>query len=320
MEVSVCIVNWNTRELLRNCLRSIEIHTRGVQHEVVVVDNASTDGSCEIVREQFPWVKLVASADNLGFARGCNLAVTSSVGEYVLYLNPDTELVTNAIEGMHRYLRSRPECGAVGCRLLNTDGSIQFTCASAFPSPRNELTSMLLLDRAFPRSAALSSRELNHWSHKDSRDIECLSGACMMMPRLLVDRLGGFDESLFMYGEDLDLCFRVRQQGLALHYLADESIYHHEGAASRTKGRSFAPLRQRQANYYFLQKNFGISRAVGYRAAVFVGSVARLLAGAVIGPLALLKRRRAGSDLEAFLAKYGDLLLWSHGIKGMPSR
>lgn len=318
MDVSVCIVNWNTRELLVRCLQSIRERTSGLSVEVIVVDNASTDGSGSVVGAQFPEVKLIRSADNLGFARGCNLGESVARGAFVLYLNPDTELQTNAILGMWRYLRSHPQCGAVGCRLLNTDGSIQLTCASAFPTPRNELSSLLFLDRIFPRSKVCSSRELGYWDHAESRDVECLSGACMMLPRSLAQRLAGFDETLFMYGEDLDLCCRIRRKQFHLHYLATEVISHHEGAASRKKGRSFAPLFQRAANYYFLQKNFGPTTAMCYRCAVSVGSGTRIAAGFLALPWWVAKRGAARGQLRLFLAKHADLFLWSIGAKGVP--
>jgi GT2 family glycosyltransferase len=316
MDVSVCIVNWNTRELLRHCLQSIRDRTRGLEVEVVVVDNASVDDSAEMVRVDFPEVKLVMSMENLGFARGSNLAAASATGDYLLYLNPDTALVTNAIFGMWTFLLNHPRHGAVGCRLLNTDGSVQLTCASSYPTTRNELSSLLFLDRAFPKSRLCSSRELNYWDHADSRDVDCLSGACMMLPR----RLAGFDESLFMYGEDLDLCCRIRRKGLGLHYLAGEVIYHHEGAASRNKGRSFAPLFQRAANYYFLRKNFGRAAAIGYRGAVSIGSTARIVAATLLAPVWVLRRGARPQDLVNFIARHSDLLLWSIGLKRMPSR
>jgi GT2 family glycosyltransferase len=265
-------------------------------------------------------VKLVTPKANLGFARGSNLAAKHAEGEYILYLNPDTELVTNALRGMWQYLEQHAGCGAVGCQLLNTDGSIQWTCASAFPSPRNELSSLLFLDRMFPRSRLCSSRELNYWDHEDSRDVECLSGACMLLRRREVEALGGFDESLFMYGEDIDLCCRVRRRGLALHYLASEIIYHHEGAASKKKGRSFAPLFQRAANYYFLRKNFGRVRAVAYRSAVLLGTAVRLVAAAVAWPVWRLRRGPGSREISNFFGKHTDLFLWSLGLRGMPLR
>lgn len=320
MDVSVCIVNWNTRELLRRCLQSVRERTADLRVEVIVVDNASTDGSADMVLQEFPLVKLVASAENLGFARGSNLAAAAARGHYVLYLNPDTELVTNAIFGMWTFLIHHRGHGAVGCRLLNSDGSVQLTCASGFPTLRNELSSLLFLDRLFPTSKVCSSRELNYWDHADSRNVECLSGACMMLPRSLVERLTGFDERFFMYGEDLDLCCRVRRAGLELRYLASEVIYHHEGAASRKKSRSFAPLFQRAANYDLLQMHFGWAAAWGYRGAVSIGSAVRLAAAFVLAPWWVLRRGARRQQLLNFFAKHADLLLWSIGLKDMPTR
>ena len=318
VDVSVCIVNWNTRDLLHQCLSSLERRTKGVRMEVIVVDNASSDDSVEMMRAGFPWVRVVASRVNHGFARGSNLAATLARGEYVLFLNPDTELVTDALTGMWNFLRAHPGHGAVGCRLLNTDGSRQTPCASERPTMRHELSSLLFLDRLFPRSRFFAARELNWWDHADTRDVDCLSGACMMLPRPLVERLGGFDGRVFMYGEDLDLCCRVRQQGLKVGYLAEETIYHHEGAASRKRGRSFAPLRQRGANYYFLRKNLGAGAAVGYRAAVAVGAFARLCGAMLAAPVWTLRREEGLADWSEFVRRHGELVLWSVGLKEIP--
>ena len=319
VDVSVCIVNWNTRDLLHNCLASIERHTHGGPRvEVIVVDNASSDDSVEMMRTGFPDVRVVASRQNLGFARGSNLAASMATGDYVLYLNPDTELVTDAITGLWNFLRAHPGHGAVGCRLLNSDGSVQTTCASEMPTMRNELSTMLFLDRVFPRSRFFAGRELDWWDHADTRDVDCLSGACMMLPRRLVECLGGFDNRTFMYGEDLDLCCRVRQQGLKVGYVAEEAIYHHEGAASRKRGRSFAFLRQRGANYYFLRKNIGAGAAVGYRTAVAVGAFARLCGAVVAAPLWATRRAESLPSWTEFVQRHGELVLWSLGLKEVP--
>ncbi len=320
MDVSICIVNWNNATLLRRCLLSIEQRTASVRHEVIVVDSASADDSVAMLAQEFPKVRLIVSPDNLGFARGSNLAAAAALGHCVLYLDPETELVTNALTGMCHYLAGHPECGAVGCRLLNSDGTIQLTCAAAFPDARSELATLLMLNRLFPHSPLFASRELNHWDHADSRDVECLSGACMMLRRALARRLAGFDESLFNYGEDLDLCRRIQREGLRLHYLASETIYHHEGSASRQRVNSLAPLFQRAANYYFLQKNFGAAQAWSYRGAVSVGSVLSLVAGLVASPFWMLGNGPRGRALWQFIARQANLFLWSVGLRGMPSR
>jgi GT2 family glycosyltransferase len=317
-DVSVCIVNWNTRDLLYNCLSSIARHTHGARVEVIVVDNASSDGSVEMMRAGFPEVRVVASRVNHGFARGSNLAASLATGDYVLFLNPDTELDTDAITGLWEFLRANPGHGVVGCRLLNSDGSVQTTCAGEMPTMRNELSSLLFLDRLFPRSHWFAARELEWWDHADSRDVDCLSGACMMLPRPLVERLGGFDGRVFMYGEDLDLCCRVRQQGLKVGYLADETIFHHEGAASRKRGRNFAALRQRGANYFFLRKNLGAGAAIGYRAAVAVGAFARLCGALLAAPFWALRRGEGFGSWTEFVRRHGELVLWSLGLKEIP--
>jgi GT2 family glycosyltransferase len=320
MDVSVCIVNWNTRELLRSCLQSIAAHTEGIAYEIIVVDNASSDDSADMVVREFPGVRLIASKDNLGFARGSNLAASIATGDCILYLNPDTALATNALRGMWQTLTTQAQCGAVSCRLLNSDGSVQLTCASDIPSPRNELSSMLFLDRAFPGSTLLSARELAYWDHLDSRDVPCLSGACLMARRGTLEQLGGFDENLFIYGEDVDLCCRIAALGFTLRYMADEVVFHHEGAASRKKGPDYAPLRQRAANCYVLAKHFGAPHALAYRCAVSLGSATRVCASLLLGPLLLLFGRVGLEQAKRFLQRHVGLLLWSIGLLRAPAR
>lgn len=317
MDVSVCIVNWNTCDLLYNCLDSIKKITQDLNYEIIVVDNNSADGSVQMVSANFLEYRLITSKKNLGFAKGSNLAAKEALGKYILYLNPDTELVTNALFGMYAFLEEHVEYGAVGCKLLNSDSSIQYTCASTFPSPKNELSSLLFLDRLFPKSKFFSARELNHWNHEDSRRVDCLSGACIMLPKVLVEHLGGFDENFFMYGEDLDLCYRLRKEGQQLYYLATETIFHYEGAGSKKKGKNFAPLLQRKANYYFIQKNFSLGRAINYRCAVAIGSMTRIIGALILSPLLLLRKPSEKEKLIHFFGKHTDLFLWSIGLRNI---
>jgi GT2 family glycosyltransferase len=321
MLLSVCIVNWNTREMLGRCIRSLYARTgKDFPFEVVVVDNASIDGSAAMIRRTFPSCTLLASDQNQGFARGCNAAARLARGKYVLFLNPDTELASDALAAMVACLEQDATIGAVGCRLVNSDGSIQFTCAGTFPSARNELNSLLCLDRLFPRSRLLGSRELNYWDHMTSADVDCLSGACMMLRRDLVERLGGFDEHLFMYGEDLDLCRRIQLLGYRLRYLASEIIVHHEGAGSRKRGSHFAWILQRQSNYYFLKKHAGSLPATAYRAAVSVGSAFRLCVAAALMPLLSMTPARHRIGVRDFFSRHVALLLWSLHLDKMRSR
>ncbi len=309
MDVSICIVSWNTRDILRDCLQSIVDKTHSIQYEVIVVDNASSDESADMVRNIFPDCKLIESGENLGFARGNNLAVEQAIGKYILYLNPDTTLITNAIDGMYRFLEGHDAYGAVGCKLVFPDGRIQYTCAAAFPMPFNTLSALLLLNRVFPRSPLFAGRELDYWNHEDSRDIECLSGACIMARKSIIDKIGGFDDNIFMYSEDLDLCLQILKRGWKIFYLADETIIHHEGVSTKVvKKRNFAPLRQKAANYYFFEKNFGTFKAMQFRASVFLGSLFRITVMTLAFPILFFKNKE---QYKATISKHFYILLWS---------
>lgn len=306
-DVSICIVSWNCRDLLLKCLQSLADKTSRVRYEIIVVDNGSIDNTPASIRELHPECKVIEQTDNLGFGRANNVAVRQASGDYVLFLNPDTELITNAVAGMFDFLETAPVFGAVGCRLTNPDGSIQYPCASTFPTPLNELCDLLFLNRLLRRSRVFSSRELDYWDHQDSRPVDCLSGACMMVRKSLLDELGAFDEQLFMYCEDVDLCYRMRKAGYRSYYLSSETIRHYDGASTEKRSeRHFAPLQQRRSIYYFLRKHFGLSTALAYKAVVGVGALSRIFL------LALLSvSRRERKKLTAALDRYSRLLFWS---------
>lgn len=316
MDVSVVIVNWRSRELLRACLRSVFARTIGPSFEVVVADNASFDGAGEMLRRHFPRVRFRQLRRNLGFSGANNLAARGARGRYLLFLNPDTELLSNAVGGMARFLDQHSDYQAVGCRLLGSDGGIQYTCARAFPTPVRQFCSLALLEKLFARRAAFAGIELRHWDHLDSREIECLSGACMMVRREAFESLGGFDEQLFMYGEDVDLCYRIRRRGGRIHYLADERVVHYGGGSSQADPRrSYLPaLMQRESNLHFMRKHHGPVIALAFRCAVGVGSVVRIGAALALIALARLAPRRIPPAPGA-VGKYRALASWSLGLR-----
>jgi len=316
MDVSVCIVSWNTKELLKDCIASIKTKTSGLQYEIIVVDNASSDGSAEMVVKEFPDCRLIESTTNSGFARANNRAAAEASSQYILYLNPDTRLVTNAVYGMFSFLEANEGVAAVGCKLVDEFGAIQYTCASTFPTAFNEFSALFFLNRLFPMSNVFSARELDYWNHEDSREVNCLSGACMMVRRSVVDELGGFDERLFMYAEDIDMCLRILRLGWKIYYLSSETIIHVECASSsKHKDRQFASIRPYASNYYFIKKNFGAIQAESFRFMVLLGSLFRLLVMTVSFPITL---RRLGNDRENWgqvFRKHQTLLLWSLGLQ-----
>lgn len=314
IDVSICIVNWNTKELLKKCIGSIKDRTEGLTYEIVIVDNNSQDDSTQMVRQSFPECSIVESKKNLGFAKGNNEAVTKATGKYILYLNPDTELITNAIFGMFLFLERNADFGAVGCKLVTSDGQIQFTCARTFPTPFNQFALLSMLNRLFPQSRCFSTVEMNYWNHADSREIDCLSGACIMARKHIIDTLNGFDEKYFMYAEDVDLCYRIKKESWKIYYLAEERIFHHEGASSKKRtARHFATVMQRASNYYFLNKHFGYVKALEYRIAVGVGSIIRLFMLILLVPL--LSRSKSEKLSPGIFGKYFNLFLWAIGLR-----
>jgi len=312
MDLSIIIVNWNTKELLKDCIKSIYKKTQNIDYEIIIVDNASKDGSVKMLKEEFPQCITIASKENLGFAKGNNRAIQKANGKYILFLNPDTELKTEAIGGMINFMKENDEIGAIGCKLLNRDGSIQFTCARKFPTPFNKFCFLTMLNRIFPTCKFVSSTEMNYWDHLDSREVECLSGACVLTRKKIIDQVGGFDEKFFMYCEDVELCYRIKNHGWRIYYLAGEAIYHYSGASSNQRNESyFSTLLQLESNQNFLADNCGRSKAIQFRIAVFTGSIIRIIAIILILLGAIIYKSNKKQIAIYSIKKYFNIFLWS---------
>lgn len=224
--ISVIIVNYNMKELVGSCLRSISGDPPAAEREVVVVDNDSADGSVEYLKENFPEIKLIENRENTGFARACNQGVRASGGDIVLFLNPDTEANGAALDNMASYLKENERVAIVGPRTVNTDGSVE-PSIYYFPTPLRTLIDSLYLHKTF--------RSLNGYEHSDYESItapkrvEVVCGSCLMVKRGVLDAIGAFDEVMWMYGEDVDLCWRARKAGMGVVFLPDCSIIHKRG-------------------------------------------------------------------------------------------
>ena len=249
-ELSVCIVNWNTCADLEQALRSVLEADPELSLEVVVVDNASSDGSAEMVAERFPAVRLIRSEENLGFARGYNLALSQTTGEYLLVLNPDTVTRRGALRRLREFLVSHPKVGAVGPRLLNSDGSLQFSCRR-FPRPLAALFRNTPLGRLFPRNRYTREYLMGDWDHSAEAEVDWISGAAMGLRREAWEQVGGFDEGFFMYAEDMDWCLRAHRAGWGVSYLPSAEIVHHIGRSSdRAPLRMVVQFHRSMARFY----------------------------------------------------------------------
>lgn len=233
MDVSIVIVSWNTRHQLACCLDSIRSNPPPGTYEVWVVDNASSDGSPSMLRERYPWVRLVESGENKGFAAGNNQALYRAAGRYALLLNSDTELRPGACAALLAFMQGRPEAGAAGARLLNTDGSLQPSCYPML-SPGREFWRLMFLDPLWRRS----TYPMQRWDATAPRRVDAIKGACLMLRRQALEEVGLFDERYFMYTEEFDLCYRLAMAGWERWWVPQAEVVHHEAQSTRQAAES----------------------------------------------------------------------------------
>lgn len=246
LDLSIVIVSFNTKTLLKNCLNSIYKADAPVNgFEVVVVDNASIDGSVEMVGADFKQVKLIENSDNLGFAKANNVGVRECSGRFVLFLNSDTVINRFSLTKPCKYLKNHPSVGAVTIKLLLKNGEIDQDNHRGYPTPWASLTFFSGLAKIFPRSGLFNQYHLGDKSYDHVHAIPVAAGSYLMMPTSLFRKLGGWDEAYFFYGEDIDLCYRINQAGFKIIYYPKTSTLHLKGASSglrkETKGIARPP-------------------------------------------------------------------------------
>ncbi|MGH7496766.1 MAG: glycosyltransferase [bacterium] len=254
-DFSIVIVNYNVREFLRQMLLSLRPALRPLRAEIFVVDNASDDGSVDMVQSQFPECTVLANEENLGFAAANNLALRRARGRYLVLLNPDTVVQEDTFTALREFMNHHPHTGMAGCRVLNPDGTLQLACRRSFPTPWVAFTKLSGLSRLFPRSRWFGRYNLTFLPEDETCEVEAISGSFMVARRETVEQVGLLDEDFFMYGEDLDWCYRIRSAGWQIHYYPGTQIVHFKGESSRRS--SFDSLRLfYQSMGLFVQKHF----------------------------------------------------------------
>ena len=226
MDLSIVIVNWNTRDLLRDCLQSVEAGSGSLKLEVLVVDNASRDASAEMVRAEFPRVHLIENNENLGFAAGNNVALKKAVGRFVMLLNTDTLVHGSVLAEAVAWLGAHPDVGVIGPRVLNSDGSVQPSC-SAFPS----LKFLTMQAFGLTRIARWDKYRMTGWDRSSEQNVDVISGAAMFVRREAMDDVGLLDEAFFFYGEETDWCHRFGRAGWKLVFVPIPEVTHFGGGA-----------------------------------------------------------------------------------------
>jgi hypothetical protein len=312
MELSIIFVNWNSVNYLRDCIASIYEYTQGVSLEIIVVDNASPEGGLGALGQQFPKVNIIRSSENLGFARANNLGSRHSSGKYLLFLNPDTRLVTQAIDIMLEHMKSLPDAGIVGCKHLSPDLSVQTCAIQKFPTILNQVLGIEQLRRRWPHCRLWEISPLFSNNAKPTK-VEVIPGACMMLRREVFERVGGFSEDYFMYAEDIDLNYKVACLGLDNYYVGEAAIIHYGGQSSRhQKVSQWATIMKFKAMLHFYMKTRGRVYAAMYRAAMGCVAMGRLIILALMFPLGGFVWDK-GSIREAS-AKWSAVLKWAAGL------
>ncbi len=255
MKLTIIIVNYNVKEFLEQSIISIKKSCKDIDYELFVVDNASSDGSVELIKRKFPGIKLIANTENKGFAAANNQAMRQAQGEYILLINPDTIVQEDTVPVVLNFFKDHPGCGMVGCKILNPDGSLQLPCRRSFPTPWVAFTKITGLSKLFPRTRFFGRYNLTYLDPDETYEVEAISGSFMFFRRQVIDRMGYLDESFFMYGEDLDWCFRIREAGWKIFYLPETKIIHFKGESSK-KSQIDLILQFYRAMKLFVEKHY----------------------------------------------------------------
>jgi GT2 family glycosyltransferase len=255
LNLSIIIVNWNTQDILRDCLRSIYEQGGEIDLEVIVIDNASTDGSVEMVKKDFPQVTLIENSQNRGFAAANNQGIDISKGRYVLLLNSDTVVLDNAIAKTVAFADSHPKAAIVGCRVLNPDQTLQPTCFM-FPSILNMLLSSSYLYKLFPRSKFFGREQMTWWDRNDIKEVDVVTGCFMLIRQKAIQQVGTMDEQFFMYGEETDWCYRFKQAGWKILFTPCAEIIHLGGQSAQKRATTMV-VQLRKSILQFMKKHHG---------------------------------------------------------------
>jgi GT2 family glycosyltransferase len=280
MQISIVIVNYNVKHFLMQCLQSVQKAIAGIEAEVFVVDNASADNSVAMLKEKFPWVNLIVNTENVGFSCANNQAIKLAKGEFVLLLNPDTLVEENTFATCIDFMNKTPDAGATGVKMINGNGEFLPESKRALPIPSVAFYKIFGLSKLFPRSKKFGSYHLTYLDNDKTQPVEVLSGAFMFMRKKVLDAIGLLDETFFMYGEDIDLSYRINKAGYKNYYLPETGIIHYKGESTKKGSVNyvivFYKAMQIFANKHFTNKKsflltWILNLAIWLRASLAIG-------------------------------------------------
>lgn len=255
MDLSAVIVNYNTKDKLRSCLGAVFASQTDFAFEVWVVDNASRDGSAEMLKREFPQVNLTENEENLGYAKANNIALRKARGRYLLLLNADVEVGTDTFDKMIKFMDNDPTVGISGCKVVRPNGKLDPACRRSFPDPRSALYRLAGLSLLFPKSQRFAKYNLSYLPENEIAAVDSVMGAFLLIRRIVMEKIGLLDEDFFMYGEDLDWCWRAKAAGFRVMYAPITTVVHDKGSSSR-KAKSLALYEFHRAMALFYDKHY----------------------------------------------------------------
>ena len=307
MDLSIICVNWNSADYLLSCLSSVAQYTHGIEYEVIVVDNASSPQDIEKLSRAAATMRLILSPENIGFAQANNAGFQASTGAYVLLLNPDTELIGPAITTMLEKIRTLPDAGIVGCKLLNTDRTVQLSSIQKSPTILNQVFDAEYLLLRWPNCPLWRLGPLFS-DQTEPVSVDAISGACMLMKREVFEQVGMFSQDYFMYAEDLDLNYKVKRTGRSNYYVGAATMIHHGGKSSGRQGLShWATIMKYTAMLRYYRNTRGRLYELLYRAAMGCAAAGRVIALSILYPFA------DRTALRGALKKWVTILGWAVG-------
>jgi len=277
VDLSIIIVSYNTKELTKQTLDSIYQNiSRDLIYEIFVVDNHSRDGTIEMIQLDYPEVKFIVNDENLGFSKANNLALKKAQGSFVLLLNSDTVVIDDCLEKSAEYLRNHPDTGALGCKVMLENNTLDHACKRGFPTPAASLFYLLKLDKLFPNSKRFGAYDLTYLSEDEVHEVDSLMGAFMMVRKEVMEEVGLLDEDFFMYSEDIDWCYRIKKKGWKIIYYPEAKIIHYKGGSSKKK-RGKLIVEFHKSMWLFFKKHYRKDSNFLVVAFVFLGIFLKMI-------------------------------------------
>ncbi len=284
--ISIIIVNYNVRDFLEQALLSAGRALQNIPSEIIVVDNASVDGSVQMIKERFPEVILIENKKNVGFSAGNNVGLRRAKGAFIVLLNPDTVVQEDTFTKLLKFFESSPQASAATCKILNPDGTFSVDCRHSIPTPLTAFWKLLGLDRLFPKSRIFAKYNLTYLDENEMNQVEAISGSFMMMRSEIVKQVGELDEDFFMYCEDIDYCHRINKAGGKIFYVPDSQIIHYKGESTKINNLDYVITFNRSL-YLFYKKHYQKKYITPFKWLILLGVIFR---GVIIYTKNLVKR------------------------------